>query len=132
MHPADGVIVDALLQAARLADIEHVALGIEHAVDAGTVGKPLDEFADQFRADEPGFIEAARIPVDRRRKRGGGGNVAFHFDIVFALIRLVVENAAIRQLSSVHSVISATSGVCQARCWPPSRAIIWPVIEGVS
>ena len=26
-----------------------------------------------------------------------------------------------------HSLMPATSGVSQARCWPPSTAIIWPV-----
>ena len=36
------------------------------------------------------------------------------------------------RLSPPHSPTPITSGVCQARCWPPSMAIICPVTEGVS
>ena len=58
-HPADAVGVetalrvvgDALLQAARLADVEHVAGRVHHAVDAGRIGQPLDEFLDDVGAD---------------------------------------------------------------------------------
>src|SRR5690606_33156149 len=34
----------------------------------------------------------------------------------------------LRSLRRAHSSTSA-SGVCQARCWPPSSAIIWPVMD---
>jgi hypothetical protein len=43
------IVGDALLQAARLADIEHVAGFVEHAVDAGAVRQPLDEFGRSVR-----------------------------------------------------------------------------------
>src|SRR5437016_507484 len=33
---------------------------------------------------------------------------------------------------AVHSITPVTSGVRQARCWPPSTAIIWPVTARAS
>ncbi len=41
---------DALLQAARLADVEHVAAVIEHAVDARRIGQALHGLRDQLEA----------------------------------------------------------------------------------
>ena len=61
-HPRDavgvaheaGVAGDALLEVARLAHIEHLAILAEHAVDARRVGQPGDVIRDQVRADEGG------------------------------------------------------------------------------
>ena len=71
-HPADAVGVeaslrvvgDALLQAARLADIEHVAGRVHHAVDAGRVGQPLDEFLDDVGAGLAVGIPGRIVPFD--------------------------------------------------------------------
>ena len=41
-----GIARHAALQAARLADIEHVALGIEHAIDARLARQGADEVSD--------------------------------------------------------------------------------------
>ena len=55
---------DALLDRARLADIEHLAFGAHHAVDAGPERRVAPEFPDRLSAArEPsrllgGFIEA--------------------------------------------------------------------------
>ena len=38
-----GVALDPLAQAARLADVEHGALGVDHAVDTRPAGEPLDD-----------------------------------------------------------------------------------------
>ena len=48
---------DAGLQALRLADIEHVALAIEHAIDAGRVRQGPPEMLDDLGAalDRPGI-----------------------------------------------------------------------------
>src|SRR5207302_11273612 len=35
-------------------------------------------------------------------------------------------------LPAVHYITPVTSGVRQARCWPPSTAIIWPVTARAS
>jgi hypothetical protein len=40
--------MDPLLQAARLADIEHLAIGGDHPVDAGLAGKPAHEVANDL------------------------------------------------------------------------------------
>ncbi len=45
-----GVAGDALLDAARLADIEHLAVGGEHAIDAGAVRRMAPEGFDDLRA----------------------------------------------------------------------------------
>ncbi len=95
MHAAQRIVADALLQAAGLADVEHVARLVEHAVDAGAVRQPLDEFGDQFRADEAGFVDAACVPVDRQPKSARRRPRLSTSMIVVALIRLVVKNAAI-------------------------------------
>jgi hypothetical protein len=91
------VVADALLEAARLADIEHVAGLVEHAVDAGAVRQLLDELGDQVSADKPGLVGPALVPVDGSRNRRGGA-VALHLDIVVRLVVFVVKNATIRQL----------------------------------
>ena len=152
-HPSDAVRVetalrvvgDALLQAARLADIEHVAGGIHHAVDAGRVGQPLDQRLDDIGAGLAVGIACLGAPVYR-----GEGHVralkrsGLDDDVV------VLVNVAARQIagyvlgrrvllrdrrhpgrSCAHSTMPVTSGVSQARCCPPSSAINWPVIERV-
>ncbi|MNZ68732.1 hypothetical protein D3C78_870050 [compost metagenome] len=93
----------------------------------------FDEFADQIHALQAGFVFPACIPIH-------AGNVARSLGrfrcgkvcIVVFVVGFIEENTAIRQLLSVHSFISATSGVSQPRCWPPSSAIICPVTDGVS
>ncbi len=45
------VALHPLLEAARLADVEHRALGVDHAIDAGPVGQPLDGVGDHLRPD---------------------------------------------------------------------------------
>ena len=79
-HPADAVGVeaalrvvgDALLQAARLADIEHVAGRVHHAVDARRVGQPLDQRLDDLGADLAVGVAGMRVPVDRGEGRQSG------------------------------------------------------------
>jgi hypothetical protein len=133
MHAALRVIADTLLQRARLADIKNVVRLVEHAIDARRIRQVFDEFADQIHALQAGFVLPARIPVHagnvaRCLGRIGRGKVC----IVVFVVGFIEENTAIRQLLSVHSFISATSGVSQPRCWPPSSAIICPVTDGVS
>ena len=47
-----GVGGDPLLEARRLADIEHVALGVQHAIDAGRIGQRLQIGRDALGAFE--------------------------------------------------------------------------------
>ena len=80
-HPADavgveaavGVVGHALLQAARLADVEHVAGGIHHAVDARRVGQPLDQRLDDLGPDLAVGVAGMRGPVDRREGQVDAG-----------------------------------------------------------
>ena len=133
MHAALRIVADALLQRACLADVKHVARLVEHAIDTRRIGQVFDEFANEVHALQAGFVLPSRIPVH-------AGDVArslgrFRCDkacIVIFVVGVIEENTAIRQLLSVHSGISATSGVSQPRCWPPSSAIICPVTDGVS
>ncbi len=94
---AARVALHALLQVPRLADVEHRALLVDHAIDAGAVGQPLDQAGDD-------------VPPDDRL---GGVRVVFRVHV-----------------SGVSN--SAMSGVSHTRCWPPSRPIIWPVIDRFS
>src|SRR6056297_2099454 len=50
MALAARIGADAVLQALRLADIEHLALRIDHAIDAGRVGQGRPEPADHLHA----------------------------------------------------------------------------------
>ena len=82
--PGDaGVADDPLLQAPRLADIEHVAVAIDHPVDAGCVRQRLHRRDDHRFA---GFGRLGRLPIEverrhqlrtdilrQRRDVGGGG-----------------------------------------------------------
>ena len=43
------VVRDALLEVPRLADVEHLALGVDHAVDAGAVRRVLPVLLDDRR-----------------------------------------------------------------------------------
>src|SRR5690606_28630037 len=113
----------------RLADIEHVAVGVQHAVDAGTVRQLLDEFGDQFGALQAVDLRSTLVPVDGGQ---GDGSGRVDDDVLVLILGSVVQDAAIRDLSTRHSVISVSPGRRQIRCCPPSRAIIWPVIDGVS
>ena len=71
-HAADAVGVetalrvvgDALLQAARLADIEHVAGRVHHAVDAGRIGQALDELLDDVGAALAVGVPDRGVPLD--------------------------------------------------------------------
>ncbi len=73
-HPRDalgvalslGVGGDPLLEVLGLADVEDVALGVEHAVDAGRVRQ-----MPHLRRDELGPFEAGRVA---RAGRGGSGS----------------------------------------------------------
>ena len=58
------VVGDALLQAARLADVEHVAGHVHHAVDAGRIGQPLDEFLDDVGAGFAVGVPDGCVPLD--------------------------------------------------------------------
>ena len=61
-----GIGRDALLQALGLADIEHVALGIQHAIDARRVGQGLQIGRDALRALQRGVVGLA-CGASRRR-----------------------------------------------------------------
>src|SRR5262245_53366468 len=66
-------IGDSLAQAARLADIERIALGVEHAVDAGTGRQILElrsedlDAALEARRARIGFARRINIEAGRRR-----------------------------------------------------------------
>ena len=137
------VIGDALLQAARLADVKHVAGGVHHAIDAWRVGQPLGELLDDVGARLAIGVACRDVPFDLGEidVRAAGGKLLFlvvHLDIVARHVAGdVIAGAPARRfrrrrlvrISGVHSLMPVTSGVCQARCWPPSSAIIWPVTE---
>ena len=145
-HDAVGLALQArvarhpLLQRARLADVKNRAFLVEHAIDA----RPERQTADEMRDD----VDAARVRPERRglglERRHGNGRAAFGRQRILVLAGLVgievVGKIVVRQIvvggnvffASGHSAMPTTSGVSQARCWPPSRAIIWPVIDGVS
>ncbi len=80
-HAADAVgvaapqrvVVDALFQVARLADIEHVAGGVDHAVDAGRVGQALHRGLDHLDAGVARSFAIAAGPVDRLQRFFGHG-----------------------------------------------------------
>src|SRR5262245_21862598 len=55
------VVHDAVLEAARLADIDGVALGVDHAIDAGSVRQVSHECADDGRARPLGFSPFAFV-----------------------------------------------------------------------
>jgi hypothetical protein len=93
-HPADavgvkapiGIVGDALLEAARLADIEHVAGRVHHAIDAGGVGQPLDQRLDHLGPDHAVRVAGMRGPVDLgKRKIGADGHNGFA-DVVGAIL----------------------------------------------
>ena len=153
-HPADAVGVEAplrvvghaLLQAARLADVENVAGRVHHAVDAGRVGQPLDQPLDHLGADAAGTVVlVGSAPVDAgdlrraRRRRLLGRLDDFGLVVLAVPVRHVAGHVVAgaaglardrrRLARPAHSAIPATSGVSQARCWPPSSAIICPVTE---
>ena len=150
-----GIAGDALLEIARLADIEHVACRIEHAVDAGRIRQALDEIGDHRGA----LAARGQLAAGFERHSGFGSGVlgreSFRIYRIGRIRGVVVHHRdAFEQRALgkrglvvgvggrnrrivlgrllVHSLIPTTSGVSQARCWPPSSAIIWPVIERVS
>ena len=65
-----GVSGDALLQAARLADVEHLALGVEHPIDAGLVVEPPEIVADHQVARARRPLRRALLVEAQPRLRG--------------------------------------------------------------
>ena len=84
-----SIVGDARLEVAGLAHIHHLALGIEHAINARRCGQGAHEASDN-------------IGTARRRRRNVGHE---------------------------RGVGARRAG--NSRCWPPSRASIWPVRAGV-
>ena len=73
------VVGDAALQRTRLADIEHVALGIEHPVDAGRGRQRLQHVADRRHACvQIGRIRAAHGEGGLLLVEAGRGAIAGH------------------------------------------------------
>ncbi|QTK78991.1 hypothetical protein AT6N2_C1210 [Agrobacterium tumefaciens] len=133
VHAALRIIADALLQRTGLADVKNVARIVEHAIDARRIRQMFDELGDEVHALQAGLVLPARIPVHAHDVARSIRRVSREKAcIVIVVVGVIEENTAIRQLLSVHSFISATSGVSQPRCWPPSSAIICPVTDGVS
>ena len=150
MGYAARIIGDAFLEIARLADIEHIAIAVEHAIDAGTIGQAFYESVDDSLSAQPFDIRQAirRIPLDgigsRWRHRGFNDIlvlvILFGFRVtndnaghILCVVRRQICDSIIIVLAvSSHSVIPAISGVSHARCCPPSSAIIWPVMERFS
>jgi hypothetical protein len=89
-HPGDAdglalrrrIALDALLDRARLADIEHLAVGADHAVDAGAERRVLPERLDRRRAARQRArlgLRLVEVEIERRGslvglflERGGG------------------------------------------------------------
>ena len=134
-HPPDalcvaaplGVVRHPLLQAARLADIEHVRRSIHHPVDAGRVRQALHQRLDQLDAAFPFGVAARSRPVDLGADVGDG--LALNDIVVVILGAGHVAGDILVLAAAAHSAIPSTSGVRQARCCPPSSVIICPVIE---
>ena len=81
MHAAAGIGGHALLQALGLADIQHIARRIQHAIDAGRVGQGLEIGGDALGALQGRFgqescrnILAGALDFDTRRQ-GPSGSV---------------------------------------------------------
>ena len=62
MAKGSGVVRNPVLQVPRLADIDDIALGINHAVNAGLSWKPGDKIADNIGAGG-GFSDGHRPNV---------------------------------------------------------------------
>ena len=78
-----------------------------------------------------------RRPVDRREGDVGSGEsrlglddllrrLVLNVDIGIDIGQQIVGGAVLSMLvvCGTHSTMPVTSGVCHARCWPPSSAII--------
>ncbi len=133
----DGVDVDALEAAIVALRPVLIALNPHHHNPTGSRMPPASRLAVAELSARYGVrvIEdrvLANISFDGVVPVSLPGIAAALYDLIFVVLVFIVKDAAFRQLLSVHSAISATSGVCQARCWPPSSAIICPVIDGVS
>ena len=89
-HPRDAVGVagepriagDALADAARLADIEHLAVGAEHAVDAGAGGRIAQMAADDRDA---ALQRGGRCGSTVETEIEAGGNFRRVFEFVFEI-----------------------------------------------
>ena len=78
-----------------------------------------------------------RGPIDGGEGDVGRNGLGFRLDDLLRRLVLEVEiggqivggAAPVLLVCGTHSTMPVTSGVCHARCWPPSSAIIWPVTD---
>ncbi len=144
------IVGHPLLEIARLADIEHVTIAVEHAIDARIVRQALHESIDDVLTAQAFNIRQAirGIPLNGIGSGRRGRNIGYIVGLVIlfglrvanddtghillVIGRQVCNGILIVLAVSSHSVIPAISGVSHARCCPPSRAIIWPVTERLS
>ena len=129
VEPALRVVGHALLQVARLADIEHVAGGVDHPIDAGRVGQPPRQGVDQFRPELAVRVSRLRVPLDAGEGQGRSGrrhhlrNDLLGRGVVVVILvagriagNVVVGDRAWDAASSVrHGAMPVTSGGPQAR-----------------
>ena len=134
-HGGDAIVVascprialHALLQPARLADIEHLAGGIDHAVDAGAAWRGLGVTGNDGRA---GLHPAQRF-AGAGHERGTG---AFGLLLGHGLRgKYGLQAGSFKALGRPgYLEVFPPGAPSQARCWPLSSAIICPVTEGLS
>ena len=133
-HAGDTAVVpgrpriggDPLLDVFRLADIEHLALVVDHAVDAGRRRRVLDEARDRGTAGgERAGRQLVEIEIGQRgflfvfTKLAGRIDVLFRADHGEKIVRALVI--------CLRYSATSLSTVRQARCWPPSTAMVTPV-----
>src|SRR5262249_37169000 len=149
-HAGDAAVVpgrarvgdDALLEALGLSDIEHLAAGADHAVDAGAARRELGVTRDH---GAPG-AERARRELRRIARLLGGlgqrrlvllviGKVELRLDVLLWVVHGLSEvvrrpgkgKRIMRRRAPAYSSTPVASAVRQARCWPPSTATVTPV-----
>ncbi len=105
MAPHPRIVLNAVLEVSRLADVNDLARLIHHAIDAGTRAQVLD------------------VARNDLRPRFGRGFNAVRSQIAGADFDWVLDFGHERYVTRI-------SGVCHKRCWPPSSAIICPVMAG--
>ncbi len=134
-HAGDAAVVTdrpgigrhPLLDVLGFADVEHLALGVDHAVDAGRRRRMLDGTRDRRPA---GGQRAGRLLVEIQFRQRG-----FLFVVAKLAGRIDVFGRAVHGeqiLLFIETRYSGTSlsAVRQARCWPPSTAMVTPVTLG--
>src|SRR5262249_34667176 len=160
-HAGDAAVVpgrprigdDALFQAFCLADIEHLAGGADHAVDAGAVRRELGVARDhgapcpeRARRELLALAGLLRRVGQRRLVLLLVGEVELGLDVLLGVVHGLRSRAPRRQTQADYCAAlidlvrkrgplfgimryssSTASAVRQARCWPPSTAMVTPV-----